>query len=68
MLLGFMLWLGLLLLLADMTLMLLTGVFSAWAALATWGCVDEGFLRWIVGCRGWRLSDDVLEDLVKVAG
>ena len=26
--------------------------FSAWATLATWGCVNEGFCDWIAMCVG----------------
>ena len=53
------------LLLTDVVLLCL---FSAWAALAAWGCVYEGFLRWVVGHGGWRLCDNAFEDLVEMAG
>ena len=69
-LLGVMWFLGWLLLLAGMSLMLMTDVilcgFPAWAALAAWSCVDEGLSSGIVWCGGrWGL-DGVSEDMIKV--
>ena len=65
--------LGFLLLLLGLLLLLLILLcdsilcgFSAWATLAAWGCVDEGFCGGIVWRGRWWGFDGISQDVVKI--